>query len=381
MSAMRHPHSFRFHHAAELLELFEESSLPLDRCASNYFRANSAIGSKDRKEIAELVYNTTRWRGLLDALTKSTSWAERVSFYQTINPLDYVSRADLPLHIRCSFPKLLFDHLVSHFGEERAFTLCLDCNTAAPVVIRTNPLKTTREALLYRLPPEMKPRPSPNSPYAIFLEGRPQLLSLPAYQEGHFELQDEGSQLVAGCITPLPGERVLDMCAGAGGKSLAFAHHMEGRGQLYLHDVRAHALQESRRRLRRAGIENAQFLLPGHVQLGLLKKKMDWVVVDVPCSGSGTWRRNPDMKWRFNLADLEEKVALQREIVREAVKYLRPGGRLVYATCSLFPEENEQQVAHFTETYGLKLTKEPFSSWPVKDGMDGLFAATLSDPR
>jgi 16S rRNA C967 or C1407 C5-methylase (RsmB/RsmF family) len=152
---------------------------------------------------------------------------------------------------------------------------------------------------------------------------------------------------------------------------------MKGRGQLYLHDIRAWVLQEARRRLRRAGIQNSQIVTEPR-QLTPLEGRMDWVLVDAPCSGTGTLRRNPDAKWRLQSEAVKRLVEQQREIVGQSVKYLRKNGRLVYATCSLLPEENEEQLAFFTKEFGLKPLGLPFQTHPEEGGMDGFFVAQLS---
>jgi 16S rRNA C967 or C1407 C5-methylase (RsmB/RsmF family) len=285
--------------------------------------------------------------------------------------------AQIPLHIRASFPKPLFDRLSWIYGEERAFDLCLASNTAAPVTIRANLLKTTRDTLMERLRdlPLQKCR---FSEVGIVVKKRMQLTQLPEFREGLFEYQDEASQLCAERVQARPGQQVLDYCAGSGGKALAIAARMENRGQIFLHDVRKRAAVEAKVRLRRAGVQNGQILIAEDARLSSLKGKMDWVLVDAPCTGSGTWRRNPDMKWRFESSMIEELVAKQRKIFEEALNYLAPKGQIVYVTCSLFPEENGEQVSYFMEKHGLRVVGEPFQSLPQVGQMDGFFSVTLA---
>jgi 16S rRNA C967 or C1407 C5-methylase (RsmB/RsmF family) len=195
---------------------------------------------------------------------------------------------------------------------------------------------------------------------------------LPEFQEGLFEIQDEASQLISMLVEATPKQQVLDYCAGSGGKTLAFAPLLKNSGQIYLHDIRPQILLKAKKRLCRAGIQNVQFCLPKH------KKSMDWVLVDAPCTGSGTLRRNPDMKWKFDSSLLNRLVAEQRQIFEQALEYLKPSGKIVYATCSLFPQENQDQIQYFQEKFGLKLAKEVFQSFPEKNGMDGFFAAVLT---
>jgi len=198
------------------------------------------------------------------------------------------------------------------------------------------------------------------------------------FKQGLFEIQDEGSQLIALLVGAQPKQQVFDYCAGAGGKTLAFAPNMHSQGQIYLHDIRAHALLQARKRLKRAGIQNAQIINDDSPKLPKLKKKMDWVLVDAPCSGSGTLRRNPDMKWKFDDAMITRLVGEQRKIFERALSFMSPEGRIVYATCSIFPEENQNQIDHFVKTYNLKIEGKPFISLPKLNGMDGFFAAVLS---
>ena len=149
------------------------------------------------------------------------------------------------------------------------------------------------------------------------------------------------------------------------------------RGKSYLHDVRRRVLEDCRKRLRRAGIQNAQVVFEDEAKLKKLKKSMHWVLVDAPCTGTGTMRRNPDMKWKFDEALLKRLVSQQRVIFEKALSYLKADGQIVYATCSILKEENEEQIRHFIKTYALELVKEPFQSIPTIDGMDGFFAAVL----
>ncbi|NGX55460.1 MAG: hypothetical protein KR126chlam2_01095, partial [Chlamydiae bacterium] len=265
----------------------------------------------------------------------------------------------------------------NQYGEEKAMRLCQICNTPAPTTVRINPLKTTREELLAQWEKEYEVTPCDHSTYGIQFKKRIPFFTLDAFKNGLFEVQDEGSQLIALKVKSSPGDQVMDYCAGSGGKTLAFAHQMEGRGQIYLHDIRPLALQQARKRLCRAGIQNGQFLTPEHPLLEKLKKKMDWVLVDAPCSGTGTLRRNPDMKWKFDDDLVKKLVGEQRVIFERALSFVKPGGKITFATCSILREENEEQLAHFLKVYDLKMVGDPFVSLPSFGGMDGFFAVTL----
>ena len=193
-----------------------------------------------------------------------------------------------------------------------------------------------------------------------------------------FEIQDEASQLIAALVEAEPGQHVLDYCSGSGGKTLAFAHRLDKKGQIYLHDIRPAILEQARKRLKRADIQNAQPLPAGHANLKKLRKKMDWTFVDAPCTGTGTLRRNPDQKWKFSSELLNRLLGEQRTIFERALSYVKPGGKIIYATCSMLAQENEDQVEHFLKTYDLKLAHPPFSSLPAPGAMDGMFAAVFT---
>lgn len=369
---------FREQHLFSFLESTSPDGLPLDIALNNYFRSHKALGPKDRKMIAEAVYGMTRWKGLLDHFCHGVpTWEKRYDLFVRLPELIHSKEKEIPPHIRCSFPKILFDLLAGHYGEERATELCLIANTPAPTTVRANLLKTAREALLQKWTGLYEVRACSHSATGIVFEKRINLFGLPEFKAGLFEVQDEASQLVAQLVQAKPGEQVMDYCAGSGGKTLAFGVAMQNQGQIHLHDVRPAILLEARKRLKRAGMQNAQTVLADDPKLAKLKKKMDWVLADVPCSGSGTLRRNPDMKWKFESAMLERLCGQQRHIFEKALSFLAPDGRIVYATCSIFPDENERQIAHFQRVYGLTLDGEPFSSFPHEGGMDGFFGAVL----
>lgn len=370
---------FREHHLFKLFDEFTQSKLPLDVFLNQYFRTHTALGSKDRSFLAKTVYGITRWKGLLDAISeKPLSWESRFRAFVDLDPETYENKTSLPKNVRCSFPKSLFAKVVATYGEEKAFEICCACNTEAPIFVRANGLKTTRDELVGRWK-DIELTPCDESTVGIRLEKRIQLFSLPEFKEGFFEVQDEGSQLLAAMIKAKPGDLVLDYCSGSGGKTLAFAPAMEGKGQIFLHDIRPRILEEAKKRLKRAGVQNAQIHLDSSPHLRKWKKKMDWVLVDAPCSGTGTLRRNPDMKWKYNNAMLERLIGEQRTIFEKALSYVKPGGHIVFGTCSLLKEENQDQVEHFLKTYPhLRTVGEPFQSLPALGKMDGFFGQTFA---
>ncbi len=364
---------FRLHH---LLNFLSGWNGALDLALSDYFRQHKSIGSKDRAEISEAVYFLIRWKRLIDFKLKNPDWEKRVRLLNTLDLKKITKDESIPESIRASFPDDLYETLKKSFGD-KTFQIALNLNEKAPTYLRFNPLKTDRNSLIQELK-AFEPEKTKHSPLGILLKKKGALFGLESFKKGMFEMQDEASQLVALKVKAKPGDRVLDYCAGAGGKTLAFAPQMKGKGQIYLHDIRKGILFQAKKRLKRAGIQNAQIMhFSEEEKLNKLKEFFDWILVDAPCSGSGTYRRNPDMKEKFNLEMLDRIVLEQRAIFEKALTLLSPNGTIVYATCSLFKEENQEQVDYFIKNHGLELVEPPFQSIPEKGEMDGLYAAVF----
>lgn len=362
--------TFREHHLFQFLKRFDQQTKPLDIFLNSYYRDNKALGSKDRRFLSDTIYQLIRWKELYDYLNYGdVSWEKRYSRF-----LKNEINRHLPPHIRVGSPKELLEIVVSDHGEKIACEVAEISNTEAPVTIRVNPLKIDRTGLLQLLPKELDPTPCSHSCLGIQLAKRAPFSEMKEFKEGLFEVQDEGSQLVSFMLDAKPKEKILDFCAGAGGKTLGFAPFMENKGIVYLHDTRKHALEQAKKRLARAGVFNVQF----PTSLKDLKRRMDTVLIDVPCSGTGTYRRNPDLKWKFNRALLDQLKEEQRTIFDEALPFLKQGGKIIYATCSILKEENERQIDYFLKKYPLKLLGDPFSSFPTTNGMDGFFAQALT---
>jgi 16S rRNA C967 or C1407 C5-methylase (RsmB/RsmF family) len=369
---------FRNFHLLQILRSLDSLSLPLDVFLRDYFKEHRSIGSHDRKYLAETVYGMTRWLGLIDFFCgNNLSWENRISVFEEISLEHCLKDPNIPLHQKVSFPKNYFDCLVRYLGEEEAISFCLESNHPAPITIRANALKGPREHLLSKLNNCFEARLGTYSPHAIHFPQRINFFTLPEFKEGYFEVQDEASQLGALQVKAKPGDHVLDYCSGSGGKSLAFGPLLQGKGQIYLHDVRSKVLLEAKKRCKRAGIQNVQFLSSEELKKKNLHQRMDWVLADVPCSGSGTLRRNPDMKWKFQEENLKELVLLQKEIFEKALSFVKPGGHIVYSTCSILPIENDAQVEFFLKEFPLKQIGPSFRSSPKKGEMDGFYAATL----
>lgn len=370
---------FRIFHLYNLLNGYAEQTLPADLFIYQFFKSHKALGQQDRAFIAETFYGLIRWKSLVDSLTEhSLDWEVRINTYLNADLKRLSFDESIPLLDRISFPQDLFECIVRSHGQEKAIELCRLCNYPAPTTIRVNTLKINRDSLFDLWKGTYDISLCKLSPTGILFHKKINFFSLEEFKKGFFEVQDEGSQLLAYMVQAKPGDQVLDYCCGSGGKTLAFAPSMEGKGQIFLHDVRAHALVECRKRLKRAGVQNGQIVhADDETRLSKLKKRMDWVLVDAPCSGTGTLRRNPDMKWKFDLEMLERLAGLQRQIFERALSFLKPGGKIVYGTCSILKEENEQQIEHFIKTYNLQLVGAPFESLPSEGGMDGFFGAVL----
>jgi 16S rRNA (cytosine967-C5)-methyltransferase len=383
----------------DILDAFEQSyQAPLDQFLSFYLKKRRYIGSKDRAFISETVYQLFRYWGKIRAIAMmqgvvleglhpekrnrfrlliflihatKASHAEIACWFngQHHHPLplasdekrlfkEAIAVESLPLWAQAEVPPDLLGIFQETFGEQ---TLIHGkaLQTEAPVDLRVNTLKTSLEQLQACLALEGIPtHPTPLSPLGLRLHKRQSLSHLEAFQQGLFEIQDEGSQLIALLTDARPGEKVVDFCAGAGGKSLALSALMSGKGRIWACDVAEWRLQRAQVRLRRADVQNVtlQLLMQPVGQPVMVSTdpwveahagKMDRVLVDAPCSGVGTWRRQPEKKWRLRLEDLKRLFEVQQQILQNASQLVRPGGELLYATCSLFSKENEHQIARF----------------------------------
>ena len=301
----------------------------------------------------------------------------------------------MPDAVRLEIPNWLLPRLAEHFGPacEAELQALLQ---SAPLDLRVNLLKTTRDAALAALAAEgLDVVPTRLSPWGLRIASRRPVTGGPAFQSGLIEIQDEGSQLVAALLGARPGQRVCDYCAGAGGKTLALAMTMNNRGVLFACDTSPARLENATRRLRRAGVSNTErhLLQPGDKWPKRNGEKFDRVLVDAPCTGTDTWRRNPDARQRLTESDLAELIARQSAILDAAAPLVRKRGRMVYATCALLREENETQVMHFLARHpGFTLVPLarawPFDGappcagdflalTPARHGTDGFFAAVL----
>jgi 16S rRNA (cytosine967-C5)-methyltransferase len=370
-------------HVSAAIEILAELSVrrrPAADAIKDWGLSHRFAGSKDRAAIAGLVFDALRKRASSAFLMGEDSpRAIAIGALREARGLDPAAIAALfsgeghapaplspaererletatlegaPAHVRGDYPEWLAERFDAAFGESAAEEGRALAGRA-PVDLRVNILKTSREEAQRRLA-HLHPEPTPLSPLGLRLapgpQGRgPALSAEPAYAKGFVELQDEGSQLAALLCAAQPGEQVLDLCAGGGGKTLALAGQMHNRGQIYAHDDDGRRLTPIYPRLERAGARNVQLRAPrgGADVLADLENRCDLVLIDAPCTGVGTWRRHPDAKWRLAPGALAQRLEEQRALLEEARRFVRPGGRLVYVTCSLLRDENEDQIAGF----------------------------------
>ncbi|MBV1834056.1 RsmB/NOP family class I SAM-dependent RNA methyltransferase [Novacetimonas pomaceti] len=408
--------SARLSATIDLLSAMEATPYrPADAVANSFFRERRYIGGGDRRAISARVWDILRhWRRLCwwieragapvtprsltlamvvlarqDRMTPEELFSgeryapTRLSAQESAlcallreQPLDH---PEMPRPVRLEVPDWLLAHLDNAFGDQTEAELAA-MGGEATLDLRANLLKTTREAARAALAEEgIVTRETALSPWGLRVAGRQPVTSTAAFRAGLIEIQDEGSQLIAAAIGAEPGMRVLDYCAGAAGKTLAMAMTMNNRGHIVACDVSEPRLEGAVRRLRRAGVHNAErhLLVPGDKWARRRAGSFDRVLVDAPCTGTGTWRRNPDARLRLRESDLRELMEKQADILDRAAKLLRPGGRLVYATCSILPEENQNQIAAFVQRNPEFRMVTP----PAVEGGDGMPAGLLVDGK
>jgi len=434
--------SARVQSAIEVLENLQTTwetkrHAPMDALLNDYFKARRYIGSKDRGAIAELVYYVLRNGGAIEWHIEKTGRAANprrvvmVGLYlghelntddidALFNEEQYapskltdaekgmlerlegkkLNDENMPAPARYNFPDWMIGRLKDSFGDDLPAAMEA-LNAQAPVDLRMNSLKCPSVAdLIHALDKEGHlATPTPHSPIGVRLKKRIAAFNTQAFQDGWFEMQDEGSQIVAQLVDAKPGDKVIDFCAGAGGKTLAIAATMKNKGRILAWDTSENRLKQMPKRLARAGVNNVQSHVIKDESDQFIKRhkaSADWVIVDAPCSGSGTWRRNPDLKWRFTLEDLQELKLLQQKILASASRLIKPGGKLVYVTCSIFDDENIGQIKQFLGEHQTFKVAHPGKMWnkltsapetgltvlqltPHKDGTDGFFAVVLTN--
>jgi 16S rRNA (cytosine967-C5)-methyltransferase len=409
--------------AADLVGLVLKFDHPADQVVSRFFRDHRELGPRERATLAETVYTVLRKKLLFDHLAPSGSGPKerRMAILGFHGPRDFLKSAlndvekrwldncdavkpdDLLERHRHNLPEWLVAPLKAQAGDG-FWALAESLQQPAPLDLRINALVDKRADVKTELAKAGVPsQPTPFSPWGLRIEGKPALTKLEAFSRGAIEVQDEGSQLLALLLDAKRGEMVVDFCAGAGGKTLAIGATMRSTGRLYAFDTSAHRLDALKPRLARSKLSNVHPAAIAHERDERIKRlagKIDRVLVDAPCSGLGTLRRNPDLKWRQSPKSVEELTAKQAAILQSAARLLKPGGRLVYATCSVLPEENEAIAEAFGAAnpdfvpqdaavllQGLKVEggeglcaggpdgQRYLRLWPHRHATDGFFAA------
>ncbi|MGE0763721.1 MAG: RsmB/NOP family class I SAM-dependent RNA methyltransferase [Bdellovibrionales bacterium] len=395
-----------------LLGIFRDGHLA-DRAIEYNLKHERRWGSRDRRFFAETVYDITRWwrrlnwllgqpgrgaeSGVSPDLSEQDVWSV-VAAYVTVQTSGSSMPAWLEVSdaqakewrqhwaskapssaIEHSLPDWLEDFSASQLNEAWPDTIRA-LNTIAPVFLRVNRLRTDRAQLVVALAEEgILTEPIPDNDLGLRLTERKNVFATKAFAAGHFEVQDGGSQQIAPLVDAEPGQRVIDACAGAGGKTLHLASLMKNRGKVIALDVHDKKLGELRTRASRAGVDIVETrLIESRKVIKRLIESADRVLLDVPCSGSGVWRRYADSRWRITLDEIARLRNLQTEILRDYSKMAKPGGAVVYATCSLWPCENQMQVQGFLENCKGQFTLESeITISPSQTPFDGFYAARL----
>lgn len=423
----------------ELLAEVTTLKTPLDGFLDTYYRNRRFIGSKDRRTITTTLYEMIRCRALIDYALREfcnltalndrlrllaflvlikkmpellilelfegqtyglpTLSAEEIHHLSTLQGVQNVP-INAPKAVQVNIPTWLFnEELYSGIFRPALFDELDALNKAAPTDIRVNPQKTSLIALQSRLTEHgIKSESTPHALHGLRVEGRPSLKALNEFKEGYFEFQDEGSQLVASLIAFKEPRTILDLCAGAGGKTVHLGCLLNEKSHITATDIQPKRLLEAKKRARRAGLKTITFIdYPEHNPAALLEThpQFECVLVDAPCTGSGTWRRKPELKWRLQRDDITLMARLQEKILGRASLLVCPGGDLVYVTCSVFYEENESIIEKFLASHphfeitpiqerlaSLPEAEEGKSSpylflSPHKTKTDGFFAACL----
>ena len=422
----------RINGVIELLDKIDRSFFQADEVVSGYFRGRRYIGSTDRRFIAETIYSMLRCTARLNWWTNTGSPRERVIAYLTrvesipagdlqklfdgkkYNPTplnsaelgmiknvsSQIAEIDtaMPDWVAAELPEWVYDGMASYWGQnidDEAKAL----NMPAPVDLRVNTLKASCTDAITTLKNDgLAAEPTPYSPLGLRLSARQNLQSTTAFKRGFIEIQDEGSQLIALLVDAKANQKTIDFCAGGGGKTLALAAAMKDGGPLLACDTDKSRLDKLEPRLKRAGVGNvSRHYLDGPEDPWLREHNLSAqrVLIDVPCSGSGTWRRAPASKWQLTACALQRYIVLQARILDEASQLVKPGGRLVYATCSVLPQENEDQITAFcarnrmfrvvpmgelwTEIIGSTCPSpgDYLSLTPARTQTDGFFCAVL----
>jgi 16S rRNA (cytosine967-C5)-methyltransferase len=401
--------------AIELIETIDAQRVPAAKALKEWGTAHRYAGSGDRAAISGLIWDVLRRRAssawIMDDDTPRARVLGMLKVERGLDvdviaalcdggrfapqPLTEGERAALasrslenaPVHIAGDYPEWLDGYLAQVFGDDRVAEATAMASRA-PLDLRVNTLKAKREKVLSSLG-HLGARPTPWSPTGLRIElgadaRNPGIHAEEDFIKGAIEVQDEGSQLAALLSAAKPGEQVIDLCAGAGGKTLALAALMQGKGRLIATDRDKRQLAPINERLSRAGVHNADVRTPKGEgdTLGDIRASADLVLIDAPCTGTGTWRRNPDAKWRMRPGALEVRLKDQIEVLDRAEALVKPGGRIAYITCSVLPPENGEQVRAFVARHPDFAVVPPSQAvTALGDKAEGFAAATLQSPE
>jgi len=417
-SAARIPNAQRLADAAHALSRVLAFTYPADAVLSRYFRERHVLGPQDRAFVAEAVFGVLRRKMLLDHIAPQASarqllllWLTRIGGHSSrdigalctteekawLHATRAQPAAEHPLSVEADLPQWIIDRLLAAHDADFIRALGRALQDPAPLDLRVNTRLGNREAVLATLNKDgLQATATPWSPVGIRLKGKPSINRHPLFANGTVEVQDEGSQLLGYLLAPRRSDLVVDFCAGAGGKTLMLGAMMNSQGRLYAFDISQKRLDRLKPRLKRSGLSNVHPLVIAHendTKVKRLAGKIDRVLVDAPCSGLGTLRRNPDLKFRQSPESVAELAVKQAAILKSAARLVKPGGRLVYATCSLLTEENLGIVNAFLSGHpqfklldcGELLRRQDIpvecdlqlQLWPQQHNTDGFFAAAM----
>ena len=369
-----------------LHEIFEENKYA-DKVIERVLKSNPKWGGRDRRFIAESVYEIVRWHRLLCTVSESklndfekifSAYCVMKGLSEDKNISEKLEEAKVIRKIRESIPDWMDELGVKEIEEEKWEKEIHSLNEEAKVVLRTNTLKISKEELQKKLKEEeIEAEASSIYADALILNKRKNIFSSHAFKEGLFEVQDASSQLVAPFLELKEGMRVIDACAGAGGKTLHIAALMNNKGKIIAMDTEQWKLNELKKRARRAGASNIETrLIESSKTIKRLENSADRLLLDVPCSGLGVLRRNPDAKWKLSLDFIEKVKILQQKILNDCTIMLKKGGVMVYSTCSILPSENEKQIEKFLSDKKDFELIEKKTIYP-SEGFDGFFIARI----
>lgn len=383
------------------LDLIYNENEYADKVVQKTLKLDKRWGVRDRKFVAETIYDMVRWKRLYNEIAGTKEHYSRDNLWKNFAVWATLKGIDLPdwryfegtptrrikgkfdelqsiRKFRESIPDWLDETGEAELGKQWDVEI-KELNKQARVILRTNTLKTTRKELQRLLrEEEIETETVPSAPDALVLVERKNVFLSQAFKKGLFEVQDASSQLVAPFLDVKPGQKVIDACAGAGGKTLHLASLMENKGQIIALDIHGHKLAELKKRAKRDGAHNIETrTIEGTKSIKKLKGKADRVLIDAPCSGIGVLKRNPDSKWKLNADFIDRIRKTQAEILDQYASMVKTGGKLVYATCSILPSENEKQVKAFLANHKeFEMIKDKKVS-PAASGFDGFYMALM----